>query len=202
MTPGAAGFAGRSAGRDPWVLLICCARVFLFANFMVLAATLPVLMPAWGIGAARAGSIITSFTLAYALSLFATSWLADHFGAKRVALASAWGWDRLRGLEHASRSRFGILVAATSCMMGFGAVDFYFDDLAAWMTQSGFGRPFYNRTKRQEEGPDLGYGLRTVDGTVSQDSSGANFLLRRVKQRRERLGIGCITLAAQVADGR
>ena len=63
-----------------------------------------------------------------------------------LALASAWGWDRLRGLEHASRSRFGILVAATSCMMGFGAVDFYFDDLAAWMTQSGFGRPFYNRS--------------------------------------------------------
>ena len=106
MTPGAAGFAGRSAGRDPWVLLICCARVFLFANFMVLAATLPVLMPAWGIGAARAGSIITSFTLAYALSLFATSWLADHFGAKRVALASAWA------------------TAAAALAFGFGARDY------------------------------------------------------------------------------
>lgn len=83
-------FVDRSPGRDPWVLVICLARVFLFANFMVVAAAVPVLMPAWGIGGAQAGSIITGFTLAYAFSLFATSWLADHFGAKRVALFSGW----------------------------------------------------------------------------------------------------------------
>ena len=78
------------AGRDPWVLAVCLARVFLFANFMAMAATLPIIMPAWEIGAAQAGSVITSFTIAYAVSLFATSWIADHFGAKRVALISCW----------------------------------------------------------------------------------------------------------------
>ena len=78
------------AGRDPWVLAVCLARVFLFANFMAVAATVPVVMPAWGIGAAQAGSVITSFTISYAISLFVTSWIADHFGAKRVALISCW----------------------------------------------------------------------------------------------------------------
>ena len=78
------------AGRDPWVLAVCLARVFLFAIFMAVAATVPVIMPAWEIGAAQAGSIVTSFTVFYALSLFVTSWIADHFGAKRVALGSCW----------------------------------------------------------------------------------------------------------------
>lgn len=69
---------------------VCLARIFLFANFMVVAASIPVLIKEWGISATQAGSIISSFTVSYAASLFAFSWLADHFGAKRVALTSAW----------------------------------------------------------------------------------------------------------------
>lgn len=89
------------AGRDPWVLAVCLARVFLFANFMAVAAAVPVIMPAWGIGAAQAGSVVTAFTVAYAVSLFVTSWIADHFGAKRVALVSGW-------LAAAAAAAFGL----------------------------------------------------------------------------------------------
>ena len=89
------------AGRDPWVLAVCLARVFLFANFMTVAAAVPVVMPAWEIGAAKAGSVVSSFTISYAVSLFVTSWIADHFGAKRVALASCW-------LAAAAAAAFGL----------------------------------------------------------------------------------------------
>ncbi|HSM19601.1 MAG TPA: MFS transporter, partial [Hyphomicrobiales bacterium] len=89
------------AGRDPWVLAVCLARIFLFANFMAVAASVPLIMPAWGIGAAKAGSVVTSFTIAYAVSLFITSWIADHFGAKRVALVSGW-------LAAAAAAAFGL----------------------------------------------------------------------------------------------
>ncbi len=69
---------------------MCIARVFLFANFMVVAASIPVIIDDWGLSAAQAGSIVSSFTVCYAVSLFGLSWLADHFGAKRVTVASAW----------------------------------------------------------------------------------------------------------------
>jgi MFS family permease len=89
------------AGRDGWVLAVCLARVFLFANFMTVAACVPLVMPAWGIGAAQAGSVVSSFTMSYAVSLFVTSWIADHFGAKRVALVSCW-------LAAAAAAAFGL----------------------------------------------------------------------------------------------
>lgn len=88
------------------MLSVCLARVFLFANFMVVAATVPVIMREWEIGAAGAGSIITSFTIAYAVSLFAAAWLADHFGAKRITVLSGW------------------LAAAAALAFGFGARDY------------------------------------------------------------------------------
>ncbi len=71
------------------VIVICLARVLLFATFMTVAAAIPALMRDWGLSATAAGSIITSFTLGYALSLFLFAWVADHLGAKHMVAVSA-----------------------------------------------------------------------------------------------------------------
>ncbi|HZM35825.1 MAG TPA: MFS transporter [Burkholderiales bacterium] len=68
---------------------ICAARVFLFATFMTVAAVIPLLMQEWRLTAAAAGAIVSSFTVSYALSVFGFAWAADHFGAKRMVMASA-----------------------------------------------------------------------------------------------------------------
>ncbi len=74
---------------DTWLLSIFAARVLMYANFMVYAACLPVLLHQWGMSATQAGTISSGFMLAYAGSLFVAAWLADRVGAKRVFLASA-----------------------------------------------------------------------------------------------------------------
>jgi MFS family permease len=74
---------------DRWTLGVCVSRIFLFATFMTVASVIPVLIEEWQIGAAQAGAIVTSFTTAYAVSLFAFAWAADFFGAKRAVLVSA-----------------------------------------------------------------------------------------------------------------
>lgn len=79
----------RSLLADRWTISVCVSRVFLFATFMTVASVVPILERDWGIGAARAGAIITVFGLAYGLSLFLFSWAADHVGAKRAVLVSA-----------------------------------------------------------------------------------------------------------------
>ncbi len=71
------------------LLAICAARVCLFANFMTVAASIPLITLEWGLSAAAAGGIVSSFTLCYAVSVFAFAWAADHFGAKRMVVASA-----------------------------------------------------------------------------------------------------------------
>lgn len=80
-------------GADGWTITVALARVFLFSTFMTIAAAIPVLRESWALSAAEAGSIVTSFTIAYAFSLFGFAWVADHIGAKRAveisALASA-----------------------------------------------------------------------------------------------------------------
>jgi MFS family permease len=70
-------------------LAICVARVFLFATFMTVAAVIPLITTEWALSATAAGAIVSSFTFCYALSVFAFAWAADHFGAKRMVLASA-----------------------------------------------------------------------------------------------------------------
>jgi MFS family permease len=87
-----------TAGR---LLAICVARVFLFATFMTVAASIPLLTLEWRLSAAAAGAIVSSFTFCYALSVFAFAWAADHYGAKRMVVASA------------------IAAAATSAAFGF-----------------------------------------------------------------------------------
>jgi MFS family permease len=79
--------------------------VFLFSTFMTVAAVIPLLMGDWALSAAAAGAIVSTFTLCYALSVFAFGWAADHFGAKRMVLASA------------------LAAAATSAAFGFFARD-------------------------------------------------------------------------------
>lgn len=74
---------------DNWLALIFSARVLMYANYMVYAACLPVLLDEWQMSAAQAGTIASGFMAAYAVSLFASSWLADYFGAKRVFVISA-----------------------------------------------------------------------------------------------------------------
>jgi MFS family permease len=76
-------------GVDAWTVTVCVSRIFLFANFMTVAAVIPLLQDAWGISAARAGAIVTSFTIAYAASLFGFGWIADYIGAKRAVIVSA-----------------------------------------------------------------------------------------------------------------
>lgn len=74
---------------DRWTAAMCVARIFLFATFMTVASVIPVLMSEWGIGAAEAGSIVTGFTISYAVSLFLFAYAADFIGAKRAVLLSA-----------------------------------------------------------------------------------------------------------------
>lgn len=74
---------------DGWTLAVSLSRIFLFAIFMTIAASIPVLRREWGLSAAEAGSIVSAFTIAYAASLFGFAWIADHIGAKRAVEISA-----------------------------------------------------------------------------------------------------------------
>jgi MFS family permease len=71
------------------VLAVCSARVLLFATFMTVAATIPLITTEWGLSAAAAGGIISSFTVGYAASLFGFAMIADRVGAKRMVVVSA-----------------------------------------------------------------------------------------------------------------
>jgi MFS family permease len=84
------------------LLAICAARVFLFSTFMTVAGVIPLLMLDWQLSATSAGAIVSTFTVCYALSVFGFGWAADHFGAKRMVLASAL-------LAAASSASFGWL---------------------------------------------------------------------------------------------
>lgn len=85
------------------VLGICGARTLMFSTFMVVAATIPLLITDWGITATRAGGIVTGFTVAYAFSLFGFAFVADYVGAKRMVLLSS------------------LMAAATSALFAFFA---------------------------------------------------------------------------------
>lgn len=74
---------------DIWLVLIFFARIALYANFMVYAACIPILLIKWDMSATQAGSISSAFMVGYAASLFSFAWLSDHFGAKRLFLLSA-----------------------------------------------------------------------------------------------------------------
>jgi MFS family permease len=69
--------------------LVFISRIALYANFMVYAACLPILLNRWDMSATQAGSISSAFMFGYAASLFVFAWLSDYFGAKRLFLLSA-----------------------------------------------------------------------------------------------------------------
>ncbi len=74
---------------DRWLILIFLARIAMYANFMVYAACLPILLKEWDMSATQAGSISSVFMFGYAASLFVFAWLSDYFGAKRLFVLSA-----------------------------------------------------------------------------------------------------------------
>ncbi|OGT96228.1 MAG: hypothetical protein A3I79_02495 [Gemmatimonadetes bacterium RIFCSPLOWO2_02_FULL_71_11] len=75
-------------GNDAWLVVFCASRVGTFMVYVTYAAALPVLQREWQMSATGAGSIASSFQIAYALSLVACSELADRVGARRVFLWS------------------------------------------------------------------------------------------------------------------
>src|SRR5438552_12175047 len=80
---------GRAA--DGWTRVVCLARVFLFATFMTVSATIPLLRRDFGVSAAEAGGLASAFTVAYALSMFLFGWAGDRIGAKRATVIGAVG---------------------------------------------------------------------------------------------------------------
>ncbi len=75
---------------DRWLMALCASRTLMYAMFMVYAACLPVLMGAWQMTAAQAGTVAGAFMLSYALSLVVAAWLAGRYGARNVFLWAAW----------------------------------------------------------------------------------------------------------------
>lgn len=72
------------------LLLICVSRFGTSVATMVYAGSLPYLLGAWNMTAAQAGTVQSTYNIAYALSLLIASWLADRIGAKIVYLVSIW----------------------------------------------------------------------------------------------------------------
>jgi len=138
--------APRAAGIDIWLLGICFARVLAYANFMVYAACLPVLMDKWHMSASQAGTISSAFMGGYALSLFFFSWFAERFGAKRIFLLSMY------------------LTALSSLVFAFLAVSYLtgliFYAIVA-LTQGGIYTPaimlFSDRYDSQKRGMAMGF---------------------------------------------
>ncbi len=79
----------KSLWRDGWLMSICIGRIFMYTNYMVYAACLPILKTEWGMSATQAGSVASGFMLGYSASLAVASWLSDHFGARRIFVLSA-----------------------------------------------------------------------------------------------------------------
>lgn len=76
-------------GSARWLGLLCAGRVATGLIAMTYAACLPELMVAWGMGAARAGSIQSAYNLGLGASLLVVSWLSDHVDPRRVLLVSS-----------------------------------------------------------------------------------------------------------------
>src|SRR4051794_13236186 len=73
-----------------WLTLLCAGRFATMLIGMTYAASIPALLGPWAMSATAAGTVQTGFNAANAVALPLASWLADHLGARRVLLASAW----------------------------------------------------------------------------------------------------------------
>jgi MFS family permease len=86
---GAAAEAAR-AGERSWLAALALSRAFVTLIFMTYAASLPTLTGEWAMTATQAGLVQTCFSAGFAVSLFITSWLSDHIGARRMFLWFCW----------------------------------------------------------------------------------------------------------------
>jgi len=77
-------------GERSWLAALVLSRTFISLMFMTYAACLPVLTREWSMTGTQAGSVQTAFSAGFAVSLFVTSWLSDHVGARRMFLWSCW----------------------------------------------------------------------------------------------------------------
>ena len=77
-------------GERWWLAALALSRAFLTLIFMTYAASLPTLTREWAMSATQAGLVQTCFSAGFAVSLFITSWLADHIGARRMFLWFCW----------------------------------------------------------------------------------------------------------------
>ena len=80
----------RAINERSWLAALTLSRAFVTLIFMTYAAALPTLTREWGMTGTQAGLVQTCFTAGFGLSLFVTSWLADHVGAKRMFVWSCW----------------------------------------------------------------------------------------------------------------
>jgi MFS family permease len=83
-------FAASRVRPAVWPALICFGRFGTMLISMTYAASIPALMGPWAMSATAAGTVQTAFNAANAVALPLASYLADHIGARRVLLASAW----------------------------------------------------------------------------------------------------------------
>lgn len=131
---------------DSWLAFIFVSRIALYANFMVYAACLPILLREWDMSATQAGSISSAFMFGYAASLFTFAWLSDYYGAKRLFILSAF-------LGAASALSFGFF--ARSYLSGLLLYGF------AASTQGGLYTPaimlFADRYDVSRRGAAVGY---------------------------------------------
>lgn len=84
------GSGGMTADERSWLAALCLSRAFLTLVFMTYAASLPTLTAEWAMSGTQAGLVQTCFSAGFAISLFVTSWLSDHVGARRMFLWSCW----------------------------------------------------------------------------------------------------------------
>lgn len=86
---GVAAEAAR-AGERSWLAALALSRAFVTLIFMTYAASLPTLTGEWAMTATQTGLVQTCFSAGFAVSLFITSWLSDHIGARRMFLWFCW----------------------------------------------------------------------------------------------------------------
>jgi MFS family permease len=78
------------SGERSWLAALALSRAFITLIFMTYAASLPTLTHEWAMTATQAGLVQTCFSAGFAISLFITSWLSDHIGARRMFLWFCW----------------------------------------------------------------------------------------------------------------
>lgn len=82
--------AAAGTGERSWLAALALSRAFVTLIFMTYAASLPTLSREWAMTATQAGLVQTCFSAGFAISLFITSWLSDHIGARRMFLWFCW----------------------------------------------------------------------------------------------------------------